>query len=227
VARARTYRFLLTPKWIAFTLVMVAVVAGCLAAAGWQWNRLQDRRDRNVEITARQSLPPVPLTQAVALDAPLEAGRDAEWTIVSVSGVYDPGSEVLVRNRAFDEIPGVHVVTPLRLPDAGGAAVLVNRGFLPRPRDPAEPVVPPQPLPGNVTVVGRVRATQEPGRFGQDDPDTGVLRDVARVDIERLRQQTPYALAPVFVELISQEPADPNGPTPVRPPTLGDGPHLS
>jgi surfeit locus 1 family protein len=227
VARPRTYRFLLTPKWVTFTVLVIAVVAGCLAAASWQWGRLQERRDRNAEIVAKQSVAPVPLTEAIGMDATLAEGADAQWTVVTVTGEYDPAGEVLVRNRAYDELPGVHVVTPLRLTDGSGGAVLVNRGWLPRPPNPAQAIIPPKPLTGPVTVVGRVRATQERGRFGPEDPESGVLREVARVDVERLRSQSPYPLAPVFLELISQEPTDPVGPTPVRPPALDDGPHLS
>jgi cytochrome oxidase assembly protein ShyY1 len=92
VATRRTYRFLLTPKWIAFTLLVVAVVGVCLAAASWQWSRLHERRDRNEVVLAKQSLAPVPLAEAIALDAPLEDGDDAEWTIVTATGTYDPAA---------------------------------------------------------------------------------------------------------------------------------------
>jgi surfeit locus 1 family protein len=225
VAR-RTYRFLLTPKWIAFTVATLAAIALCLTAANWQWNRLHERRTANKVVTEKQALPAVPLAEAIPLDAPLDQGKDAQWTIVTATGTYDPGSEVLIRNRSYDGASGVHVITPLRLADGSGS-VLVNRGWLPNPPDPADPVIPPKPLAGQVTVEGRVRATQVRGRFGDSDPTTGTLRDLARVDIERLRQQIPYPVAPVYVELIAQQPPDPVGPTPVRPPALDDGPHLS
>jgi len=226
VAARRTYRFLLTPKWIGFTLAVVAAIALCLTAANWQWNRLHERRAANAEVVAKQSLPPVPLAEAIPLAAPLEQGKGAQWSIVTVTGTYDPASEVLIRNRSYDGASGVHVITPLKLADGTGS-VLVNRGWLPNPPDPADPVIPPKPLAGQVTIEGRVRATQVRGRFGDSDPASGTLRDLARVDIERLRQQIPYPVAPVYLELIQQQPPDPVGPTPVRAPALDDGPHLS
>ena len=52
-----------------------------------------------------------------------------------------------------------------------------------------------------MTVEGRARATQERGAFGPSDPGEGVLTELARVDIARLRQQLPYPVLPAYLEL--------------------------
>ena len=57
---------------------------------------------------------------------------------------------------------------------------------------------------------------------------TGTLTTMARVDIPRVQQQTPYPIAPAYVEMSASNPA-PSGslPTLVPLPELDDGPHLS
>jgi cytochrome oxidase assembly protein ShyY1 len=88
------------------------------------------------------------------------------------------------------------------------------------------PDVPP-PLTGTVTVDGRVRPTQNPGALAARDPAAGVLTSLARIDIPRIQQQTPYPLAPAYVEMSSSSPAPTTAlPTVVPLPELDDGPHL-
>ena len=131
---------------------------------------------------------------------------------MQATGTYDPAGQVLIRNRSFDSAPGYHVVTPLRLAD--GSALLVNRGWIPISTEVGKPPDIPAPPTGTVTVEGRVRGTQERGAFGPTDPSDGVLTELARVDVARLRQQLTYPVLPAYVELTAQEPA----PSPAAPP---------
>ena len=73
-----------------------------------------------------------------------------------------------------------------------------------------------------------MRPTQNPGALAARDPATGVLATLARVDIPRLQQQTPYRVAPAYVELSASAPTAPGAlPVPIPLPELDDGPHLS
>jgi surfeit locus 1 family protein len=131
---------------------------------------------------------------------------------------------VLVRNRSLNGSAGYHVLTPLVL--STGDGLVVNRGFVALETRGDRPVVPDAPT-GSVTVEGRVRESQTRGRFGPRDPAEGTLTAMARADIARLQQQISYPLLPFYVELEASSPADPAGPTPIPPPGLDDGPHLS
>ena len=108
-----------------------------------------------------------------------------------------------------------------------GSAVIVNRGWV--PIDVAGPPVPSATPPTtNVTVEGLVRESQVRDGFGPTDPPTGILDRVARVDVERLQQQSSYELVNFYVDLEQQIPAQPRAlPAGLEPPELSEGPHLS
>jgi cytochrome oxidase assembly protein ShyY1 len=145
---------------------------------------------------------------------------------VTITGSYDTANEVMIRARTQDGRPGVWVVTPL-VQDTG-AAVLVVRGFLPTQGTLDAVPADAEPPSGEITVDGMVQATQTRGSFGGTDPADGHLTTMARVDVERVAQQVPYSLYPVWVQLQKQEPAQPGRePEALPPPELDDGPHLS
>jgi cytochrome oxidase assembly protein ShyY1 len=78
---------------------------------------------------------------------------------VTATGQFDPGQEILIRNRTVEGQVGYEVVTPFVLED--GTAVLVDRGWV--PPDPSgmlvSPQVPPAPA-GRVTITGRVHLSE-------------------------------------------------------------------
>lgn len=115
------------PRWLRRVLVVAAPIAiGVMIGLGfWQLRRLDERRAVNAAILARRDLPVVDLnTEADPDPAALEYRRTV------VRGTFDPAGEVYWRNQEYDGAPGMHVVTPLVL-EGGGAAVLVDRGWLP------------------------------------------------------------------------------------------------
>ena len=88
-----------------------------------------------------------------------------------------------------------------------------------------EPV--PRPPSGIVVVEGILLRAQHRGSFGPKDPVEGTLSVLNRVDIERLDQQVPGNLYPLWVQLTAQTPPPVELPLPLPPPELGLGPHLS
>ena len=81
---------------------------------------------------------------------------------------------------------------------------------------------------GTVTVTGRVRPTQERQTGQLTDTADGPLTEIRRIEIARLAPQFGGSLAPVYLDLVESSPAvTDTDPTPVPPPELDDGPHLS
>ena len=53
-----------------------------------------------------------------------------------------------------------------------------------------------------MTVTGWVRPTQTRGALGPSDPVEGRFETMSRVDIDRIQQQVPYELEPVYLSLL-------------------------
>jgi len=211
-----SYRFLLSPKWILFHLLVIVLVVAMINLAFWQLRRLHERRQFNAEVRANATQPVVPLDD---LRAGLQQHAPVEWRRVSATGTYVPGHQFLVVNRAQNGDPGQNVVDALQLDD--GALVLVNRGFVKETdRVPAEPR-------GTVKVIGRLR-NSEHRRTGQaSDIGTDVLTEIRRVDIDVLREQFKSPVLPMYIEQLESAPHDDANLQPIVAPTLDEGPHLS
>ena len=172
----------------------------------WQLQRLEQKRVANALILARMQEPPLPLS-GQALDPDLANLRRA-----TVRGTYDYSQEIVLRNRTHNEIPGVHVIVPLRI-GGSDAAVLVDRGWI--PYEMADPAQRAQfrDAAGEVEVSGILQQSQKrPGSIAPADPPLGPDRPRLdawhRVDIPRIQEQIPYPLLPLYLEE-DQAPGEP------------------
>lgn len=213
------YRFLLKPKWILFHVLCIVLVGTMVQLGFWQLHRLQDRRSFNSEVTERAAMPVSPYADVVT---PATDPDQVQWRRVVASGTYLPDEQLIEVNRSQSGAAGVNVVTPMRLDD--GTVLLVNRGFAPSP-DMTNAEAPPAPA-GPVAIEGRLRVSDERS-FGEFTEPEGELTQIQRIDIPRLAPQLPAPLAPLYVDLMTSEPAEPAGLTPVPDPALNEGPHLS
>lgn len=207
-------------------VLLALVVTGTLVMIGlgvWQLQRLVARRVLNTRITALMAQPPA------LLNGP--AGDVPEYTPVLATGVYDFANEIVVRNRAYEQQPGVHLLTPLRL-QGSEQAVLVDRGWIPYTQaDPAERAAYAGPS-GLVTVTGLARSSQTRSFFllpvdPTASPAAPRLEAWFWINILQIQDQTPYPLLPFFVEAAPRA-----GPATLplsnfEDIDLSDGPHLS
>lgn len=191
---------------VGFLLLAGVVAVVCVRLGIWQVSRLHERRALNQELRTRGALPALELSGG---GVPVSADS-VRWRHVHAAGVFDYGHERVWTNRSYDGVPGIALLTPLRLPD--GSAVFVDRGWVPsadavkadptrwRERDTAD-------VTGLAFPIPRARG------------ETGVPRD-----------SFPYRMLPFMIEAATPpRPATPGGSTPVRwpVPELDDGPHLS
>jgi surfeit locus 1 family protein len=211
------YRFLFTPRWIGFHLLVILGIVTMINLGFWQLRRLDERKAFNAQLESRMQHGPAPLDDVLTVGADPSS---VEWRQVTASGTYLPEETFSVVNRSQDGIGGTMVVTPLRLGD--GRLLLVERGFEPGANVAARPPS------GTVEVLGRLRPSEQ-HRTGQlSDPSTGVLKEAQRLDIDRLAPQLSGPPVPMFIELISSRPAEATPfPAPVTLPELDNGPHLS
>lgn len=101
------------------------IAAGCVRLGFWQVSRLHERRASNASIEARMALPPI---DAAARGMPRDSvvGRR-----VRVRGAWDYAAEKVWTERSYEGVPGVALITPVRLDD--GAFLFVDRGWVPSP----------------------------------------------------------------------------------------------
>ncbi|MHB1137316.1 MAG: SURF1 family protein [Microthrixaceae bacterium] len=207
------YAFLRRPVWILSHVLIALLVVALVGLGFWQRSRYVEERDEQRRLDTLARAEPVPYDEVIASSdlAPGDVADSDRYRRVVVEGVYDGASEVAILNRSRDGAPGAWVLTPLV--QADGTAVPVLRGWI--PYDPTSDVVAPfpdsAPPGGTVRVTGNLQPTQERGTFGSTDQDDGTLRDLSRVDLERLQQQLPYDLEPAWVLLDAQEPPQPDG----------------
>jgi len=191
---------------VAGLLVALAVAALCAGAGVWQLDRLRQRRERNAVSRAAFGLPLLEVTGAITLDS-------ARGRRLHARGVYDYAKERLWRPRPYEGVPGVALITPVRLAD--GSAVLVDRGWAPSP---------------DAYHVDQ-RAYREPDSADVVGIGIGAPRARGDVDPVKLRDSMPYPLLPFVIQLLppstSLHRPPPPGPIRSPPPELSDGPHLS
>lgn len=106
-------------------LLLAAMVTGFISLGNWQLSRAEQRRQIAAAIEqGRQSAP-------IELSATQDEKALQPWRPATAKGVWLNQYSVLLDNRNLDGRPGLWLATPLQLAD--GSAVLVLRGWLPRP----------------------------------------------------------------------------------------------
>lgn len=215
---------LFSRRWWWTTLLVIAAIGVMIRLGLWQLDRLEQRRAFNARVTAQIERPPL-LLSAETLDADL-AGM--EYRSVVVTGEYDHAQQVAIRNQAWDNLPGVHLLTPLVI-SGTNQAVLVDRGWIP-----AEDGVPGRwekyAEPGVVTVEGVIRASRSRPDFGGvPDPTPAPGERLMlwnNVNVPRIDDQVSYALVPIYIQQ-APDPAWTSLPYRDQPTLdLTEGPHL-
>lgn len=218
------YRFLATPRWLSFALLVVIMAIVCVGLGRWQLHRLEERQALNARLEAALSRPSVPVDELLAPGQPLPA--DLEWRAATATGRYAADQQLLVRNRTQGGRPGLHVLTPLV--DSGGAAILVDRGWIPAGATATERVEAPAPPAGEVVVTGRLRASQGESARAAGDITAGMPPgQIPRIDVPGVADLLRQRVYGGFMERVTEEPSADPAPEPVPPPELGEGPHLA
>jgi surfeit locus 1 family protein len=206
-----------------FVLVMCGV---CVRLGFWQLDRLQQRRARNhaVEVAARMPVLDYDSMTAEAIER--EPGLFLNRHL-RAAGTYDPSGEIVLRGRADDGRPGVHLVTPLVVPGVP-RALLVNRGWVPSP-DAATVDARPYAEPGTRTVDGVLMEIPRNTKHGGEparQPDGAT--SYRRLDFDVLRRAERHPIVRLYLQQLPG-PDSASGRPPVRValPPLDNGPHLS
>ncbi|MCW2796686.1 SURF1 family protein [Nocardioides sp.] len=212
----RSFRFVLSRRWLLFAVAIVLVAYATWWLGEWQFHRLEDRKASNQIVRHNESVPPTPVSEVLA------PGRDVadtdEWRIVSATGRYAVDDTVVVRYRTRDGVAGIDVVVPLVTAD--GTAVLVDRGWMAADNSHLDLSKVPEPPTGEVDVSGWVRAD---GTGSSTQVTDQSVRAISSVQIGSALDRPLYG---GFVELRSEDPAPASPLAQVELPELNNGPHF-
>jgi len=181
--------------WLATLLVIVASVV-CIRLGFWQLDRLRQERSFTSQVVAVQNMSPLNLPAKVDLTT-------MEYRAVTASGIYDFQNQIATRDQYNGVQPGYDLFTPLRLSD--GEAVLVDRGWIPSDGNSTPADWHQYDQPGQVTVSGIIRLGQTQPTPGSD-VDPTLMPNQTRLDfwiyvnLDRIRQQIPYPILPVYIQ---------------------------
>jgi len=211
-------RFLLRPGWVALVVAVIGFAVACYTfLAPWQFGREAQREAQQQAIDAAEATPPVPLAQL----SPAGSGVTAalEWRRVSITGVFVPEAQTLVRLRVVDGAPAAEVLTPLRTDD--GRMVLIDRGYVATGSGAAVPTIAAPPS-GQVTVAARMRV-DETDPQARPAVEIGGSRQVWAADSRVVAATTGLALEPGYLTLLPGQPGVLQ-PVPAVPTAAGSAP---
>ena len=198
------------------TFIALVLVAACLFAAQWQFNRGLDRQARNDAIEENTARPAQPLA-ALASDVAAH-----EWQTTTITGTFDTTQQILLRNRYFEGVYGFQLLT--RFESVDGKSFWVDCGWVKAgPNALTPPVIPELPT-DQVAIEGRLRLDSSLPRgafFALPSDGSGGLISQANAQsqsqvsekfyIDLLRGNQPELTPAVAAEL----------------PELSDGPHMA
>src|SRR5262249_35225366 len=142
------------------------------------------------------------------------------WRHARVRGIYDYEHQILLTNRTQGGLPGVYVVTPLRM--RSGRVVLVERGWMYAPDGRSAGHVPIDPADSGIAGV-TVEAR------GPVSGAAGWAKDTVWPKVQRTLDvgYLTFIYAPVTAVLRRDSVLATQPMQGIGPPALDDGPHLS
>jgi len=198
------------------SLIALALIALCLWAAQWQYDRGVARHARNAMIESNSSRPVADLSSL------LSAVDSHEWKPAITTGAFDTSSQILLRNHySEDGVYGFELLT--RFTTADGKSFWVDCGWVKAGEDATtRPELPDIPS-GVVTITGRLRLdTSLPqGSF------FAIPANKSDGLVSKANAQSGSSTENFYLDLLSgsQPSLTPAVPAPL--PALSDGPHMA
>jgi surfeit locus 1 family protein len=202
------------PKAYLKNFVALLLIAGCLWASQWQFQRGVDRQDRNAMIESQLKLPAIDLSQVQ------NNFNDFEWRTVKTSGLFNADKQILLKNRYFEGVYGYEVLTRFTTTDT--RSFWVDRGWVKAGKDASTaPIVEAPPI-TTVSIKARLRLDRSlpQGAFFALPASGGGM-------ISKLNAQSDSTSEGFYLDLISGSEQSLTPEVAAQVPELSDGPHLA
>jgi surfeit locus 1 family protein len=176
------------------TVVMLVMFSICIKLGFWQYDKAQQKQLLQAQLDKGLDESLVELPDTIT-------DPDAwRYRRVKFSGTYDAQYQVLLDNQVDDTVAGYHVITPVKV-EGSNQHVLVNRGWVPGPRDRTVPVV--EVPKGKQEIVGDI-VFPPATYFTLEAPQTndGSWQAVwQNMDIQRYMKLVPFQVPAYVVRL--------------------------
>jgi surfeit locus 1 family protein len=196
------------------TLVAMTLIALCLIAAQWQYNRGVDRHHRNFLIEQNIAAP------AISLAAAEKNLVKNEWRTVSVEGRFDASQTILIRNRYFEGKYGFEFLTLFTSIDQ--QKFWIDRGWVIAGKNALTAPNVPNPPTGVVTITGRLRLDSSLPRgsfFALPATGEGL--------VSKWNAQQEVETESFYIDLLSGSTPELTPDVSAQLPELSDGPHMA
>lgn len=207
------YSFARKPIWLAGHALAGSLLVIFVIAGFWQLSRHGQQLDRNRTTLERLESTPLDADQFLEAvsDAELHAGLEYRSVNLPVDRIYWREVVQISNRQHLGGSPGCHLAVPVAINSDSTTpiGVLIIAGWL--PQDDCDTALAEggirrtawyrAELDAAAHIRGYIRPSQERGWLQPAYPANEVLRTIARVDVERIDQQTTLDLVPVYVEL--------------------------
>lgn len=201
---------LLRKKWIIPTLLVPLAVAAMVRLGIWQLDRLEQRQAHNRQVRTMLSAEAVDLSAQTMLGPDPEITEEDlsawEYRTAHVRGEVDSSTGMIIRNQAWEQQPGVHLLAPLLI-QGTEQAVLVDLGWIPQAEYHEgrwKQYIPS----GMLEIRGMIRTSESPPAFGgQSNPSPQPGQHIPAwnfIEIEAIQKQMSYPLLPVYLQATPQ-----------------------
>lgn len=186
------------------TIIGCILILAMLRLSYWQWQRHLSKIEYIKVLQQRLEMPVSNINEILEKNTDL---AQIAYRRLNIEGEYDFSKEIVLRNRRLDDIPGVYILTPLKI-TGRNEYILVSRGFAPlgyTTQDKRHIFQKNAPK----KFLGLIKDAQEKRIFAPSDPESGNgapwVDSWLRVDIKKISLQLPYPLLPFYAEVMTAE----------------------
>ena len=198
------------------TFIALVLVAACLFAAQWQFNRGGSQSATNKIIAANLDLPSLTMADIANLDP-----VSSQWRKVTLEGSFSQDKQELVRNRYFEGKFGFEVITLFRA--TNGANFWVDRGWVAAGPNAATPPIVKPVASGNLEITARIRSEN----LSRQLQGSFFVTRASNEKPESITKLQGVDAKPYYLDLLGSPDGKVKPLTEIELPELSNGPHYA
>jgi surfeit locus 1 family protein len=188
------------------TIATVLVMALCIKAGLWQYNKAESKKALQTQLNTRLNESAISLNDSVS-DFYNDDIESLRFKRVKVSGTYDTRYQILLDNQVDNTVVGYHVITPMQI-ESTKEYVLVNRGWIAgNPNRTVPKIDTPmgiQAIEGDIALPSSSFFTLEDSASKQEKRKIEDSAIWQHMDMQLYAKSVPFAILPFILRLDSK-----------------------